>query len=119
MRRSRLIFGRRPRAAGGDGFASRARSLILFSCLALAVFAVGCVSHRLPDFQRGTTCSAENVQRYAAEHKLSYDQALAELRKQDEQLWEEEEARQAKRQRGRATPATEKTVDPNPDNQGP
>ncbi|MBN1589300.1 MAG: hypothetical protein JW888_07280 [Pirellulales bacterium] len=82
-------------------------------CVAVATFllvsTLGCAGNpRLEQLHKGTSCSAENVQRYAAEHNLTYDQALDEIRRQDQQLWTEEEARQAKLQRHATKPTAAK-----------
>ncbi|HLA84074.1 MAG TPA: hypothetical protein VJL29_04710 [Thermoguttaceae bacterium] len=76
------------------------------AALGLLLLAPGCANQRLPAFQRGTACSAENVQRYANTHGMTYEQALTELRRQEQQLWAEEEARQqqAAQRRGQAIP---------------
>jgi len=60
----------------------------------------GCAGPQLPAYQRGTSCSAENVQSYAKAHNMTYEQALADLRKQDQQLWEQHEAQQKKQAAG-------------------
>ncbi len=99
MGRIRSIHAARPSAARGGGTSSLlwpalawllpvALVTILFTCTP------GCANQRLTELYNGTGCSAENVQAYAKEHGLSYEQALGELRKQEQQLWAEEEARQ-------------------------
>jgi hypothetical protein len=108
MKASRRFHAyRRSSDGGGDGVVF-SRWAVFCALAAMTFWAVGgCTGRELRDFQRGTTCSAENVERYATEHKVSYEQALAELRAQDERLWQEEEARQAKRQHKKKAPATE------------
>jgi hypothetical protein len=110
MKKTRLFAGPSRSAAGRGGLGLLPRSpLLLFFSIAVGavLFAStsGCAANpRLVEAQKGTSCSAENVQTYAAEHKLTYEQALAELRQQDQKLWDEEEARQ-KRAAGSRQPA--------------
>ncbi|MBN2023342.1 MAG: hypothetical protein JW809_11190 [Pirellulales bacterium] len=56
----------------------------------------GCANPRWVDLHNGTFCSAENVQAYAEEHHMTYADALAALRKQSDEMWAEEAAKQAK-----------------------
>ncbi|MBN2216590.1 MAG: hypothetical protein JW719_04365 [Pirellulales bacterium] len=70
---------------------------IFFLLGGVLVAAPGCANQRLIDLQRGTSCSAENVQTYAKARNLTYEQALAEMRKEDQQLWDQEEKTAADR----------------------
>ena len=100
MRSTRSIHEAWSSAAGGGGTSSRLRAtLLLLLPVALAtilfVSTLGCANNpRLEELYNGKSCSAENVREYAREHHLSYEQALDELRKEDQQLWQTEEARQ-------------------------
>lgn len=108
MKQMRRIGGRLHRHAGrGEAsflWPALAGSWVLAAAVALVVMAPGCAGNRLPPYQRGTSCSAERVQAYATAHNMTYEQALAEMRKQDNQLWEKWEAGQAK-QPAQQTPA--------------
>jgi len=98
MGRTRSIHAAWPSATTGGGTSSLL--LAAFSWLIpvalvtiLLISTPGCANNqRLIELHNGTSCSAENVQAYAGEHGLSYEQALGELRRQDQQLWAEEEA---------------------------
>jgi hypothetical protein len=114
MKRARRIGSRIVRHADRRGASAgwtRALDAWLLAAMVglLVAGAPGCASNRLPPFQRGTSCSADRVQKYAAAHSMTYEQALGELRKQDNTLWKEEEARQAKLRAEEAPSATDKT----------
>ena len=55
---------------------------------------LGCADRMLVELNRGTFCSAPNVDAYAKRRHLSYEQALAELRAKSDALWEQQEAQQ-------------------------
>ncbi len=55
----------------------------------IALFAFcGCVDPMLVDIENGTFCNATNVEAYANKHGITYDQALEELRRQSDQIWQ-------------------------------
>lgn len=62
----------------------------------IALLAVcGCVNPMLVDISNGTFCNSANVEAYAAKHEITYAQALEELRKQSDEIWQRN-AQQAK-----------------------
>jgi hypothetical protein len=99
MKKMRSFRGpvRSSAAAASLSWRPPAASLLLpvVGAALLLASTLGCAGNpRLEQLHKGTSCSAENVQTYAVEHNLTYQQALAELRRQDQQLWTEQEARQ-------------------------
>ena len=85
--------------------------------LAALVAVSGCANRMLVDLHNGTLCSSTNVEAYAKMHKLTYKQALDELRRQSDKMWDEEEAKlkadgkmKSKPAENRADTTTEKTA---------
>ena len=68
------------------------KRLVLFIAMAAIC---GCTNPMLVDLHRGTFCNSTNVEAYANKHGITYQQALEELRRQSDQMWTEEEAKQA------------------------
>jgi hypothetical protein len=69
---------------------------------------VGCANPMVANLNNGTFCNAANVEAYAKRYNLTYEQALAELRKKSDALWAEQEAKQNSQAKLNATvvPAT-------------
>jgi hypothetical protein len=91
MKKKQPTRGQRRSMSGQGGMLSLlvgAPALCASLALILLVSAPGCVNRRLIELQRGRSCSSENVGEYAKAHGMSYEQALAERRKQDQADWE-------------------------------
>ena len=58
--------------------------------LAALVATCGCTDHMIVDLHNGTFCNSTNVEAYADKHEITYQQALNELRKQSEEMWQRE-----------------------------
>jgi len=74
----------------------------------LAVGLAGCADRRFIDVGNGVGMRSRDVQQYAVKHNMTYDQALAALRKESDDFWIAEEAKQA-RSKPKATKAAEIT----------
>ena len=98
MKKMQRIGGeRRPTSGLGGMLALLSGSLAQALSISLLVIipTAGCVNQRLVELQSGQSCSAEKVQQYADAHNLTYEQALDECRRRDQEDWDAEESRQA------------------------
>ena len=67
------------------------KRLALFMALAAIC---GCTNPMLVDLHRGRFCNSTNVEAYADKHGITYEQALDELDRQSDEMWEREEVQQ-------------------------
>ncbi len=58
--------------------------------VALATIFCGCANPMLVDIHNGTFCNSTNVEAYADKHEITYQQALNELRRQSDEMWQRE-----------------------------
>ena len=63
------------------------KRLALFMALAAIC---GCTNPMLVDLHRGRFCNSTNAEAYADKHGITYEQALDELSKQSDEMWEQE-----------------------------
>ena len=58
--------------------------------LVALVATCGCMDRMLVDLHNGTFCNSTNVEAYADKHEITYQQALNELRRQSDEMWQRE-----------------------------